>query len=299
LKKDTLHITNGSSLTNYLNDLDFKGVFFTWHEMLCEGPTSVDLTSDEFLTKRKLFFKSVYNLEIDEAKFNEEFSKLDGANTKYDEIVLWFEYDLFCHINLIAVLSLLEKLAISLPISLVSSGWVENDTQLKALSQLNQEQLFKHYKNRQKLTPEDIELGSTLWKIYNGKDHNLFLPYITKKSNFRYLSNCLKAHIKRFPDSKTGLNDLEYNTLKLIEKHEIKSEHQLLGYVLNYQGYYGYGDIQIKRMLSLLAELYTSNNDGKYILTRKGHEALLGIHNFAKEIGDTIDYGGVNSTNYM
>ncbi|PTM08975.1 MAG: DUF1835 domain-containing protein, partial [Bacteroidetes bacterium] len=33
----TLHITNGSSLTSYLKDLNFQGDFLTWHEMLCEG----------------------------------------------------------------------------------------------------------------------------------------------------------------------------------------------------------------------------------------------------------------------
>lgn len=299
MKKEILHITNGSNLTSFLNELDFTGVFFTWHEMLCEGPTSIDLTSKEFLTKRKDFLKSVYKLEVDENKLKEEFAKLDDANNKYIEIVLWFEYDLFCHINLIAILSLLKELDVSVPISLVCSGWVENETQLKALSQLNQQQLFNHYKKRQLLTKDDVDLGITLWKLYNGKDHNLFLPYITKKSNFKYLSNCLKAHLKRFPDSKTGLSDLEYNILKLIDKYKIKSEHQLLGYALNYQGYYGYGDLQMQRILKLISKLYKTNKEGVFVLTRKGHEALLGMHNFADEINNNLYYGGVNSLNYM
>lgn len=299
MKKETLHITNGSSLTNFLNELDFTGVFFTWHEMLCEGPTSLDLTSNNFLSIRKDYIKSAYNLEIDENKFNEEFAKLHEAIDKYDEIVLWFEFDLFCHINLIAILSLLKKLDIKVPLSLVCSGWVENETELKGLAQLNQQQLINHFKNRQKLTKDDIIFAKALWEIYNGKDHNLFLPYVTKKSNFKYMSNCLKAHIKRFPDSKTGLSDLEYNILKLIEKYTIKSEHQLLGYVLNYQGYYGYGDIQIQRILKLLSKFYKKNKEGVFVLTRKGYEAILGMHNFAQEINNNIYYGGVNSLNYM
>ena len=30
---------------------------------------------------------------------------------------------------------------------------------------------------------------------------------------------------------------------------EIKSLHHLLGYALNYQGYYGFGDLQLKRLI--------------------------------------------------
>lgn len=299
MKKEILHITNGSSLTTYLNDLDFTGEFLTWHEMLCEGPTAIDLTSKVFFDRRKQFFKTFYDLEIDKKKFQAEFSKLDSANELYSEIVLWFEYDLFCHINLIAILSLLNKLNVSIPISLVCSGWVKNETELKGLAQLTPESLLKHYKNRQLLGQDDLALGKTLWAIYNGKDHNLFSPYITKKSNFKYLSSCLKAHIRRFPDSKTGLNDLEYNILRLIKKHRITSEHQLLGYVLNYQGYYGFGDLQIKRILKLLTAFYETNDLGEIILTRNGHEALLGMHNFAQEINNSIYYGGVNTSNFM
>ena len=132
------------------------------------------------------------------------------------------------------MLSLLSKMRLKTPVSLVCSGWVDNGHELKGLAELTPELLHKHYDSRQLIHQEDLDLGKTLWAIYNGKDHNLFLPYITKKSNFKYLSNCLKAHIKRFPDSKTGLTDLQYNILKLIEKYPIKSEHQLLGYVLNY-----------------------------------------------------------------
>ena len=121
MAKDILHITNGSSLTQYLNELDFKGDFLTWHEMLCEGPTKKHIDSDAFLTVRKDFLNTFYDVEIDEYEYKTELHKLDDVE-KYSEIILWFEYDLFCHINMVAVISLLNERQNKLPISLVCSG---------------------------------------------------------------------------------------------------------------------------------------------------------------------------------
>lgn len=63
-------------------------------------------------------------------------------------------------------------------------------------------------------------------------------------------------------------------------------------YVLNYQGYYGFGDLQIFRIIENLS-LFFTNEKKHLILNRKGHEALLGQHNFATEINNNMAYGGL------
>lgn len=297
MEKKTLHITNGNSLTDYLKELDFKGEFLTWEEMLCEGPLVVGIDSDDFLNTRKTFLNSIYNIEIDEYEFREELKKLDCVE-KYSEITLWFEYDLFCHINLLGVISLLQQKNIQLPLYLVCSGRIKGETELKGLSELRPDQLLKHYQNRVKLTDEDLDLALTLWKTYCGKDHNLLKPYILKKSSFTYLSSCLKAHLERFPSSKNGLCVLEENILKIIHDHNIKSRHHLLGYALNYQGYYGFGDLQLDRIIDKLSIFFTETEDA-IKLNRKGHEALLGHHNFSSEINDNIKFGGINKLDFQ
>jgi len=90
-KKNVLHITNGSVLSQKLLELDFKGVFLTWEEMLCEGPTFEDIDSEAFFKTRKAFFATVYQLELDVNKFKSELSKLNNP-LEYSEIILWFEY---------------------------------------------------------------------------------------------------------------------------------------------------------------------------------------------------------------
>jgi hypothetical protein len=296
MDKIKLHITNGSSLTNYLKDLDISGDILTWQEMLCEGPTTRKINSTEFLSKRKTFLHDFYQIELNETEFKEELTILNNTE-KYSEIVLWFEYDLFCHINMLAVIKLLKENQVKLPLYLVCSGRIKGETQLKGLSELTEEQLLKHYKEKIMLKASDIELAISLWHIYCGKDHNLLLPYITQKSSFKYLSSCLKAHIKRFPNLKSGLSSLEENILNIIKEKNVKSKNQLMGYILNYQGYYGFGDIQIFRLINLLQMFYTEE-DNKITLNRKGHIALIGNHNFSFEINNNLTFGGVNRLDF-
>lgn len=297
MDKQILHITNGSNLTSYLTELDIEGIFLTWEEMLCEGPTVAGIDSEEFFKVRKTFLKDVYNIEIDEDEYKKELSKLNKVDN-YSAIILWFEYDLFCHINLMAVISLLHQREIVLPLYLVCSGRVEGESSLKGLAELSSEELLNHYENKIELNENDIDLAIALWRTYCGKDHNIFKPYITKPSSFPYLSNCLKAHLKRFPDSKNGLNTLEENILEIVRTNDIKSKHHLLGYALNYQGYYGYGDIQFERLINNLS-IFFAETEESLTLNRMGHEVLINQHNFAVELNNNIDYGGVNRLNFQ
>ena len=297
MDKLPLHITNGTVLTKYINELNIEGEKLTWQEMLCEGPTVEQVYSDEFSKLRKTFFSTFYDIDLDFSEITSELEKLDHPEN-YSEIVLWFEYDLFCHINMVAIISLIRQKKIDLPLYLVCSGRVDRSKNLKALTELNSGALLKHYRDKIELKPEDIDLALTIWGIYCGKDHNLFKPFIVKNSSFKYLSNCLKAHLERFPETKDGLNVLERNVLEIVRDTKIKSRHHLLGYTLNYQGYYGYGNLQISRIIEKLS-LFFDEDDNGIKLNRKGHLALIGNHNFSLEIDNSMDFGGVNKFDYQ
>ncbi|WP_353779976.1 DUF1835 domain-containing protein [Winogradskyella sp. 3972H.M.0a.05] len=295
--KKSLHITNGNSLTDYLTELDIQGDFITWQEMLCEGPTISNIDSEAFFDIRKSFFNTYYDIEIDRDEYDSELEKLNNIED-YSEIVLWFEYDLFCHINLIGVLSLLKSKRVELPLYLVCSGRIEGEKDLKGLAELTPEQLLEHYKQKALLSADDVDLAVTIWRIYCGKDHNLLRPYITKNSSFKYLSNCLKAHLKRFPDSASGLGSIEANILAILRDNEVKSRHHLLGYILNYQGYYGYGDLQLDRIINKVS-IFFDENEGAITLNRKGHEALLSHYNVTSEVNNNLYYGGIQRLDYQ
>lgn len=297
MNKTLLHITNGNCLTSYLKELSIEGDILTWQEMLCEGPTTKIVYSNEFLKLRQTFFNTFYDIDLDIEAIKSELKKLDNS-TNYSEIILWFEYDLFCHINLLAVINLIQQKKIITPLYLVCSGRVKGNKTLKGLSELSPDELLKHYKNKVLINQDAIKIASNVWEIYCGSNHNLLKPYIIKPSVFMYLSICLKAHLERFPDLKDGLNVLERNILKIINQYKITSKNQLLGYAINYQGFYGYGDLQLLRIINNLSTFYSIENK-RLVLNRKGHEALLGQQNFSSEINDKITFGGIKKRSYQ
>ncbi|MCH4554075.1 DUF1835 domain-containing protein [Aestuariibaculum lutulentum] len=297
MSETSLHITNGTVLTNRLNELNIDGTMLTWQEMLCEGPTVEQVYSKEFYELRKQFFNDFYQIDLEIEKIK---SALDLLNHTEDftEIILWFEYDLFCHINMIAVISLIQQKKIKLPLYLVCSGRVKRSENMKGLAELTTGQLLRHYNNKVKLTPEDIDLARTVWNIYCGKDHNLLKPFIVKNSSFDYLSSCLKAHLERFPATKDGLNNLERNILEIVRDIEVNSTNHLLGYALHFQGFYGYGDLQLLRIIGNLM-VYIDVHKDKLILNRKGHEVLLGTHRYLSELDNRMVFGGVKKMDFQ
>jgi len=299
MKKNTLHITNGDSLTNRLNTLDLDGDLVIWREMLCEGPTVEKVGSPEFIAARKKFLKETYKIsEADyEQKFVSQLKKLNAINT-YDEVILWFEFDLFCHINMLAAISYLIQHKSTMPIYIVCSGWVKGQSQLKGLSELTDEQLFMHYDKKIRLAPEDLKIAHHIWQLYCDEKPIELKAEIKKSSNFKYLSSCIRAHIERFPNKNTGLNTLETNILKLIDLHDITSKQQLCGFVLNYQGYYGYGDMQISRMIKALKPFFRMY-EGKLVLSTKGKNVLEGSENYYDIVKDQSTYGGTHKYSFL
>jgi len=297
VQKNSLHITNGSELTKRLKTLQFNGTFLTWHEMLCEGPTTVTIDNDEFINTREAFLSEYYDIEYKRDTFKNELNKLNNLS-QYSEINLWFEYDLFCHINLIAVISLLVQKNNSCPVKLICSGRINGEKGLKGINELKSYQLKQHYKNRVLLNATDIALAVQCWEIYNSNNHNNFKPLIVTSSSFKYITNCLKAHLKRFPDTRSGLSTLEFNILKLIKNNDIKSLHHLLGYALHYQGFYGFGDIQLKRIIDKLHPFYDVNSK-KVSINRNGDLVLLHLKNAQNDIASSMVFGATNKYDFV
>jgi hypothetical protein len=212
-----LHITNGDKTTNYLKKLKFAGDFITWREMLCEGKTTTDVGSEDFWKNRYEFFKTTY--KVSKQKFIDYTVKeyRDLCNKKNQkEIVLWFEHDLFCQINMLAVISWLKRYRKEYHISLVCSGKVGNSKKMFGLPELNEKQINSHFKNRIELTQDDIEYADYIWQLYCS-DSPLRLETVYKfnpMSPFHYLTTAIEAHLQRFPSIENGLNNIENTIIK-------------------------------------------------------------------------------------
>ncbi len=298
--KSLLHITNGDSFTNTLKSLPLKGDIITWREMLCEGKTLCNVGSESFWKTRYEFLSK--NYKVSKSWFVEKTLKEYRSlcnHKQQDQIVLWFEYDLFCQINMLAVLSWLKTHRRHAEISLICSGKEDETDRLFGLNELSQQQLLNLYENRIKLTQDDIEYADYVWQLYCS-DNPIRLENLGsyKDFQFNYLSDAVKAHLQRFPTIKNGLNQVENRILQIANEEKPNSQKDLLGNILKNQGYYGFGDSQYERILHKMKPLFTSLNPVK--ISRKGKEVLEGKTNFYANLRDTNTYlGGSLKYNFL
>ncbi|TDN89371.1 uncharacterized protein DUF1835 [Salegentibacter sp. 24] len=294
-----LHIVNGDSLTEQVEQLDLRGQIIVWRELLCEGPCVKEVGSLKFIKQRENFLKQAYDISSEnyQQRFVSQLKRLKEAKD-YDHVVLWFEFDLFCHINMIAAISFYLEHQPKVPFYLVCSKRLKGEDEFLPLSRLTDKHLLNHFKHKIQLQEEDLELASLVWELYCGKDPIKLKQQIKKTSNFEYLSSCIRAHIERFPNSKTGINSLEKNVLKLVENQHITSKNQLLGYALQYQGYYGYSDSQMERVLNKLDIFYNVEED-RVILSQKGQEVLNKKKNFYQELKNDEFLGGARVFDFL
>ena len=295
-----LHITNGDNFTQKLKGLTIKGDVITWREMLCEGKTETNVGSESFWKTRFEFLNK--NYKVSKSWFIEKTLKEYRSlcnHKQQDQIVLWFEYDLFCQVNMLAVISWLKTHRKYAEISLVCSGKEDETDTLYGLSELTNEQLLNLYENRTFLSQDDIEYADYVWQLYCS-DNPIRLENLQEYSDyqFHYLSAAMEAHLKRFPSIKNGLNHIENRVLDLSVSKKPKSRKELLSTILKNQGVYGFGDTQFDRVITSLKPLYTSFNPVR--LTKKGKEILDGKTSYYSSIQDNEVYlGGALKYNFL
>ncbi len=301
MSSSILHITNGDSTTNYIKSLQFKGEFVTWREMLCEGKTSIDVGSESFWKTRFEFLKSSYRIS---KKTFIDFTLKEYRNlcqkSEQKEIVLWFEFDLFCQINMIAIISWIKRYRKGEKISLVCSGNVEGSKLPLGITDLNKTQVLKHFKNRVVLSQDDIEYADYVWQLYCS-DSPLRLETVHKfnpMSPFVYLTDALHIHLQRFPSIENGLNVVENYILQTANKSQALSKQELVTNLLENNQILGFGDLQYQQKLEQMKGLFTSLHPVK--LSRKGKKVLHDSLNFYREIRNEYSYlGGVKKYSYL
>ncbi|GLU44714.1 DUF1835 domain-containing protein [Allomuricauda sp. NBRC 101325] len=295
-----LHITNGDNFTSKLQSLDLKGDVITWREMLCEGKTLCNVGSESFWKTRFEFLNK--NYKVSKSWFVEKTLKEYRSlcnHKQQDQIVLWFEYDLFCQINMLAVLSWLKTHRRHAQIALVCSGKEDKSDKMYGLNELSDEKLLELYKNKTVLSQDDIEYADYIWQLYCS-DNPIRLENQIANNDFQfdYLSEALKTHLKRFPTIKNGLNELENHVLEVAMETKPKSKKELMTELISNQGFYGFGDTQYERIVTSIRPLFKSFNPVK--LTKQGMEVLHQEANYYSQIRDNQAYlGGSLKYNFL
>ena len=209
-------------------------------EVLVVGPIDAE-TPHEFWDARARFILAEYG--EDEILFHErvadELERLSDV-TDEDEVNLWFEYELFCSVNMWFCLSMLAQSGAA--VYRVEPAVISEDDRWNGFGMLGADELRRCYDARQLFTDADLKLGVDLWDAFRKNDNTRLLDLADAGSTrYPYLKEVCEAAVNR--DSKPAEVLSEIVADGFTEFHAIFPEFKRRA------GVYGFGDSQVQRIL--------------------------------------------------
>lgn len=220
-----LHIVNGDTVGNMLKQGIVQGDVWVWREIYSSGPIFEDLYVPEERAKRSLVLEATLGIPANEyiASCEEQERKL-REYTRYDEVVLWFEHDLFDQSMLAYLLHAFKR---NMPgrtkLSLLCIGEFPGIEPFHGLGQLTPAQLGTLSGTWRTIGKREIELGSELWQAYASSDPTQMADLLERKkselaaSGLPFAYEAFMSHLSRLPSVENGLGIVEQTTLEAIE----------------------------------------------------------------------------------
>ena len=251
---DILHILNGDATLTPFSQTGLDGDIMVWREVFSEGPLRSKIDAD-FWNARSEFIKNTFNNAADgyDEKVIQELGKL---NRPYDEINLWFEFDLHCQVNMLGVMQVIQQQAdLSAPsIYLICPESVPGVADFVGMGELNADQLEDLYDTRLHLTEYDFTIANEAWQLYVSNDTAMLQKWLNETpfwGSLHLLKPALQAHLKRLSVNEDGLSYIEQKLLFYYEQG-IPDRAGLYQEFWNRSKIYGMGDAELDIYLDRL-----------------------------------------------
>ena len=259
-----IHIVNGDNTKSILEQSGLEGDIIVWRELLCDGPVTKPLFSDEFWQARYNYFEKEFGVSRLEY-FDKTIKELLRAEflEDIDEVVLWFEYDLFCQVNLMALCSfLLEHFRKDVIYSMVCVGREKDRDGWQTLADYTPSEYKELYKNSINMSRASFEYADECWKVYSKKDKDALQNFnFGKNKRFRYFHVAMQQEQERFADE-NGFNQIDRKILEFLKegKYSFKEIVKLLLIWQQTETVYGFGDVQYANRIQSLDKYYQEKN---------------------------------------
>ena len=204
-----LHVANGHATTGLIEQSGVPGRTQIWADPLNEGPVPGNVSDDQLLTIRARFLASQYDAS-DAADDLRRWREAVDDNAGYDELVLWFEHDLFDQLNLIQLLAHLGRAPRSKPITLICIDRYPGHPDFKGLGELEPRDLAALFKDRRPVDAVQIALATRAWSAYRSPDPRAIEELLkSDTSALPFLAAALARHLEEFPSDADGLSRSE------------------------------------------------------------------------------------------
>lgn len=235
----SVNVLSGDSLVENFRKTGIEGEMIVCRESFVDG----DLTGEnleDFWATRENYLNSTYSGEVETnytEKVTDQFIELwniaDG-NT----VNLWFEYELFCQVNLWFTIWLLRNSTAEFYI--VYPKLDEND-RWSGFRSHDPDELKSCFDQKMRINDDDLYLGVQLWEAFQKRDFKVLKQLGEKESQgFPTLKEVCEAACE--------IDTRPKETLSKIISGGKTSFGDVLKEFCGVEGVYGFGDLQVKRV---------------------------------------------------
>ena len=251
-----LHIHNGDASADVAKQSSIPGEHFAWREVLIDGPAPVAANEEEWRRVRARHLSEAYGVEPAECESESIAQEKKLASfADYEEVVLWFEHDLFCQVHLIYLLNWFANRDLGkTKLSLICIGSFPGRENFRGLGELSPQELSSLFPSRQSVTREQLDLATRAWDAYRSTDPRDLETLLQKDTSaLPFLGPALQGHLRRFPSTANGLGRIENRVLQLVDSG-LSNFSDLFRRFGEVEPIYGLGDTQFWQSLRRLAD---------------------------------------------
>ena len=277
-----LHVTNGTSVS--LADTGLGGEILVWVDVLHEGPVPAGITDDELRKVRSIFLDSEWPREHSAAN---ELARRDRTLAESDEVVLWFEHDLYDQLQLIQILDRLRHKP-----NRPSLICIE-----RYLGRLSGDELAALWPSRHTVADAELSLASEAWRAFRYPDPMDVQALLDRDTSaLPFLAGALRRHLQQFPAVENGLARTERQILMVLadRPHTFRT---LFSAEQQFEERIFMGDASLKRYVRAMASCrfpLIEEDEGVYLMTETGVAVLEGQADHVRVNGINRWLGGVH-----
>jgi hypothetical protein len=282
-----LHITNGESVS--ISETGLSGRVVFWNDTLHDGPVPHGLPLQELSRVRERFIADFFKLEHSAVSFAERDAAI-ASFRDHEEVVLWFEHDLYDQLQLIQVLGWFSERKLgSTKLTMVSTD--------SYLGPMKPEGFARLFETRHRVTEAELQTAASAWDAFTlPVPMRLEALLDADTAALPFLRDALLRYLQQCPALGSGLSRTEERILRLAESgiHEFAA---LFAAEQKLEDRVWLGDATFQRYLNgletaRLPSLMSTNDE--YDITPFGREVLQGREDHVLRNGINRWLGGVH-----
>jgi hypothetical protein len=216
----TLHLTNGTAVIPGMRAAGVEGTIVPWEDALHDGPVPLGLNVAAMCGRRAEFLASCgwgraetlgRMLAERDGALETAASRLDPAGAesraRVDEIVLWFEFDLYDQLQLLQVLD-------RLPLDGTPRVTAVADDEYLGL--LTPPRLGEIFAARREVTSAERIAARDAWTAFRSPDPRVIIDVLPRVTVLRHMAGALRRHLEQFPSIENGLSRTEQQAMETV-----------------------------------------------------------------------------------